>query len=73
MDSAPLKVIHACVHGTIYTNNLEELRSLHIPMTSIKKSMKNIHILAIKYIIYMVIIKHKLVNKQAPIIPLSRD
>ena len=64
MDSVPLKVITAGVHGTIHENNLGELHNLHIVMTPINKSMKNIHMLAIKYLTCMVIIKHKLENNK---------
>jgi hypothetical protein len=48
-------------------NGLKELHSLQVPMASIKNPMKNIHMLAIQYLAYLVKNKQKLGNKQAPI------
>ena len=73
-ETNPLITITAGVRGAIHENSIEQLINLKIPKTYTKTLMKNIHRNAIKYLIYLVLNKRKLDNKQnhAPL-PYGRD
>ena len=53
----------------INARNVEFLKKLQILMALIKRTMKNIHQIAIEYLTHLVPNKRKLDNKQEPIHP----
>ena len=65
----PLITITAGVRGTIHKHSMDQLTKLKIPKNNIKTLMKKIHENAIKYLIYIVLNKRKLDNKQTPVPP----
>jgi len=59
----PLKTIIGIVRGTTQNNNIRALESLHISDSIIKKVMKIIHQMVMKYLTYLVLNKTKSNNK----------
>ena len=57
------------VRGVIHKQSIQVLKHLKIPPNEIKKLMKQIHQISIKYLTYLVPNKRKLNYKQAPVDP----
>ena len=57
------------LRGVIHEQSINHLTNLKIPKSSINTLMKIIHPNAIKYLIYLVLNKNKLENKQTTISP----
>lgn len=65
----PLMTITVGVRGAILESPMQALKSLKIPPHKIKKLMKHIHQISMKYLTYLVLNKRKPDNKQAPMNP----
>jgi hypothetical protein len=55
--------ITARVRGAMHTKSIELLQKLQFPMALIKRTIKNVYQIAIKYLAYVVLNKRKLDNK----------
>jgi len=65
----PLITITAGVRGDMHEHSISKPTNLNIPKQTIKTLMKNIHQNAIKYLIYLILNKRKLENKQTLVPP----
>ena len=65
----PLITITTCVRGAIHKHHTKDIEELKIPKNEIKALMKQLHLIAIKYLTYLIQNKRKLDNKIPPIDP----
>ena len=65
----PLITITTGVRGAIHKQSIKKLVDLKISKSNIKTLMKNLHQNAIKFLIYLVLNKRKLDNKQNTVAP----
>ena len=57
------------VRDIIHKHSLRGLKNLKIPLSKVKRLMKHIHQVVIKYLTYLILNKQKLDNNQLPVEP----